>query len=74
MNMKDSLMRVDEEGVPRIIQKYVYMEELKAVRVILFDGNSILVNVSKAPETDYEFQMVDEYVKFRLKKILRQEK
>jgi hypothetical protein len=79
MSMKDSIarqdfMRVDAEGVPRIIQQYIYMEKLGAVRVVLFDGNSILVNVDKAPETDYEFQTIDEYVKFRLRKILRQEK
>lgn len=79
MNMKDSMprqdfMRVDAEGVPHIIQQYIYMEKLGAVRVVLFDGNSILVNVDKAPEADYEFQTIDEYVKFRLRKILRQEK
>lgn len=70
---RQDFMRVDEKGVPRIIQQYIYMEELHAVRVILFDGNSVLVNVAKAPETDYDFHVINEYVQFQLRKILHED-
>lgn len=70
---RQDFMRVDKTGVPQIIQQYIYMEELNAVRVVLFDRNSVLVNVAKAPETDYDFHVIDEYVRFRLRKILRED-